>query len=371
MEKKYWKPSITSQFRICSVPYRLDTYSGCVYDCAYCFSKCAQAFLRRNSEHPEFNYVVGLKTESFEKWIERIMKKDYDYNRAEEVAFKERIPLKIGGMSDPFQPIEKSEKITYKTLKILDKYNYPVELQTKNPKGFLDICDEFLYSNITIAITLITADDKFSKIVEPNAPLPSKRLEAIKELTDKGFNVMIKIQPAIYPKILEDLPELIKMASKVGVWAFNIEGLKCAISMPKSLQEEFQGIGDYLNINMREFYKSERKYECNRGSDYELSNEKKREIFEIASRLSKEYDIKFFNADNYMDKKYGEGCECCGTEKLKDYKLFPHDKRSLVYGNNKGSTEIGKCKANFLRDRTKTLKFKTLEEICEDFNKSN
>lgn len=54
----------------------------------------------------------------------------------EEVAFKERIPLKIGATADPFpgNGIEERERVTYGVLKVLHKYDYPVEIQTKNPE---------------------------------------------------------------------------------------------------------------------------------------------------------------------------------------------------------------------------------------------
>lgn len=372
MEKKSWKPSLTGQYKHCPVPHKLDTYLGCEMACTYCFGRDIMQFTRRNSEHKEFNYLVGLRTDLLEKWLERIDKKDeYNYRNAEEVAFKERIPLKIGSISDPFPRCEENERITYETLRIYNKYDYPIEIQTKNPGLLLKYAKDFIGANWTIAVTLISADDKFSKIIEPNAPSPTERLKAIKGLTDLGFNVMIKIQPAIYPKILEDLPILIKKASEVGVWDFNIEGLKCKISMGKVEQKTFQLIGDCLGMNIREFYREERKKECNRGSDYELSNEKKIEMFELAKALADKYNMKFFNADNYMNKKYGASCECCGTEKLRNYKLLSCDMRSKVYGNNKGSLEFEKCSVRTVRDRTGRRKNKTIKELCDEYYKEH
>lgn len=366
MEKRFWKPSITSQFKHCPVPYHMDTYKGCGFGCNYCFSLDLTEFARRNSEHKEFSYLIGNRADLLKNWIERTLNKDYDYTKAEEVAFKERIPVKIGAMSDPFPYIEKKERITYEILKVLNEYDYPVELQTKNPGGFLEYAKDFVGANLAIAVTLISNDDEFSKVVEPYAPLPSKRLEDIKKLTDMGFNVMIKIQPAIYPKIIEDLPSLIKMASEASVWGFNIEGLKCRISMPKKQQEQFQVIGDLLKLDIREFYRNERKLDCNKGSDYEISNQKKDEILQLALSLANLYDIKFFNADNYMNDKYGTSCECCGTEKLRDYKLLSCDKRSRTYGNEKGSLELEKCKVNFVRDKSGKFKDKTIREVCDE-----
>lgn len=44
MQEKFWKPTITSQFRVCCVPYHMDTYRGCTYGCLYCFARDLSTF---------------------------------------------------------------------------------------------------------------------------------------------------------------------------------------------------------------------------------------------------------------------------------------------------------------------------------------
>lgn len=369
VERRFWKPSVTSQFKHCPIPFHLDTYKGCAYGCVYCFSRDITTFVRRNSEHKEFNYLIGNRADLLKKWIKRTIEKEYDYNKAHEVAFKERIPLKIGACTDPFPYIEKQEKITYEVLKVLHEYDYPCEIQTKNPEILLGYANEFVGANWTIAVTIVTYDEEFAKVIEPHAPSPQRRMKAIKGLIDLGFNVMIKVQPSIYPKVLEDLPVLIEEASKVGVWAFNIEGLKCRVAMSKEEQKMIQIIGDYLGMNIRDFYKEERKEDGTNGADYELSKAKKDEIYKLAKELADKYSLKFFIADNYINPKYSCSCECCGTEKLRDYKLLSCDSRSLILGNNKGSKELEKCKVNFVRiNKYDGL---TIKEACELENRKN
>jgi DNA repair photolyase len=233
IEQRFWKPSITSQFIICPIPYHMDTYRGCVYNCMYCFARDFVTFSRRNSEHNSFSYLVGNRADLLDKWIVRTLAKGYDYNHSEEVAFKEHIPIKIGATADPFPFVEKELKITYDVLKVFNKYDYPLEIQTKNPEVFLSYVKEFSNPNWVIAVTLISIDADFIKVVEPNAPSPQNRLKAIKGLTDLGFKVMVKIQPAIYPKIINDLPDLVKGIKESGCFGFNIEGLKIRVRMPK------------------------------------------------------------------------------------------------------------------------------------------
>jgi len=360
MEKKFWKPTLTSQFTHCPIPYHMDTYRGCSFNCTYCFARDFVTFARRNQEGPkkEFAYLVGNRADLLERWIERTLEKDYNYNKSEEVAFKERIPIKIGATSDPFPYAELEHGITKDILHVFHKYDYPIEIQTKNPEGLYAIAHEFDNPNWAVAVTLISADEEFIKVCEPNAQTAENRLANIRKLTDMGIKVMIKIQPAIYPKIIDDLPDLIKKAAEAGCWAINIEGLKVRMTMPKKEQEIFKAIGDYLGYDIRQYYK---KNGMRTGSDWEMDEEKKLEYINDAKLLCDHYKIKFFVADNHhMDK--GCNAECCGTEVLRDYKIWEGNTRSDVFPpSGKGSQELGKCMVNFCRSQK--YAGKTMNEI--------
>ncbi|MFH1585966.1 MAG: radical SAM protein [archaeon] len=352
--QKFWTPALTSQFPVCPIPFHLDTYRGCQYNCRYCFARDPITFTRRNTDNKSFTYVEGNRPEKIRAWLDKTIKKTkLNYHKGEEIAIKETIPLKIGANADPFPPIEKSLKITYKILKAFHKYDYPIQIQTKNPSMLVDCIKDFENPNWAVSVTLITLDEKFCKICEPNAPTPKERLDCIKELTNKGIKVMVKIQPCIYPKILEDLPELIKGIKNAGVWAFNTEGLKIRKSMPLGEQKIIQVIGDYLNINLREFYKSEDNLAS---TDYELSKNKKLEYIRLAEDLAKKYGLKYFVADNDDFGCMGAGCECCGTEVLHNYKIFGDNRRSLKFGvKGNVSNELGKCYLNFCRNMSKSM----------------
>lgn len=363
MEKKFWKPSITSQFTHCPIPYHMDTYRGCSFNCAYCFARDFVTFSRRNKlgNQKAFSYLVGNRHDLLINWIERVLKKEYDYSKPAEVAFKERIPIKIGATADPFPYAEEENKITYNILKVFHEYDYPVEIQTKNPGGLLSIVDEFKNPNWTIAVTLISTDEEFIKVCEPNAPSAGERLDAIKKLTEKGFNVMIKVQPAIYPKINKDLPELIKMAKEAGCWAVNIEGLKVRITMPEGERKIMNDIGDFLGYDIISFYKENGEKS---GSDRELRKELKSQYILSAGALCEIYGIQFFVADNdHME--HGCNSECCGTGVLRDYKIWGNNIRSDCFDcQTNFSKELGKCQVNFVR--SKRFEGMTMDEVMKE-----
>lgn len=365
MEFKMWRPALTSQFLVCPVPFHLDTYRGCVYDCSYCFARDFITFSRRNSEHKESTYLIANYPTSFNKWMARVDKQvEYNFEKGAEVAIKERIPLKIGANSDPCPPIETSTKVTRDFLNILGYYDYPTEIQTKNPQILTEILKTVSGNlNLVIAVTLISTDKEFVRVCEPNAPSPQERLDAIKELTDMGYKVMVKIQPAIYPKIVADLPHLIRGVKDAGCWAVNIEGLKMRISMPKPEQVLFQSIGDAIGEDLRQFFRTTGKHV---GSDWEYSPETKKQYIDLALSLCREHGIKCLVADNFMGA-VGDGCECCGTQALRNYKIWGNNARTRGFGRlDNESTVLGETLVNFTRsfDGGKAL---TMNEMAKDY----
>jgi len=279
------------------------------------------------------------------------------------VAFKERIPIKIGATSDPFPRSEAQDKITYDILKVFEKYDYPLEIQTKNPEVLATYAEDFKNPNWVVAVTLISTDEDFLKVVEPLAPSAKERLAAIKKLTEQGKKVMVKIQPAIYPKILKDLPDLVEKIHEAGCFGFNTEGLKIRKSMPESERLLFTKISKAIGYDLRNYYA---KNGITTGSDWEMTNPKKMEYINLAQSLADKYGLKFYVADNNMGCLGCNG-ECCGTDLLHDYRIWGNNTRSRQFPDkSKYSEELGKCKVNFVRSQTNANK--TMNEVSQRYN---
>lgn len=87
----------------CHYPTRLDTYGcGCQHDCSYCYAKSLLDF--RKNWHPDNPSVADLgKIKNEIKKLDR------------------SVPVRLGGMTDCFQPMEKLHRVTYKTIRMLNK----------------------------------------------------------------------------------------------------------------------------------------------------------------------------------------------------------------------------------------------------------
>ncbi len=173
----------------CKYTARLDTYGcGCQHDCSYCYAKSLLNFR-------------GLWSGSNPRVanIEKIGKLVLGVGQGS--------VLKLGGMTDCFQPIELKVGVTYETIKLLNKYKIHYLIVTKSDivahDKYLDLYDKNL-AHFQITITS-TANEK-AKEYEPGAPVVSKRIKAIEKLYKNGFDVSVRLSPYIdnnvEPKII-------------------------------------------------------------------------------------------------------------------------------------------------------------------------
>lgn len=366
VERRFWSPSVTSQFRICPIPFHFDTYRGCNYGCIYCFARDFIEFSRRNKDekYRKQSFLEGNSPQGLKKWIKKAMLSEYDYSKAEIVAFKERMPIKIGATADPFPLVELKERITYECLKIFDEYDYPVQISTKNPEVFLEYAHEFVDSNIAFNVSCSFCDDDIAKKIEVGAISPTRRFEAIKKLSDIGFKVTLRMQPFILPYSEHVAERFVKTLKDYGVWAFQTEGLKLRVVMPEKEKIIYQKIGEVFGFDILGDFKRNGIIE---GGDRVYNDETKRKILQLYNDLSVKYGIKFYNADNLVDSKFGCGSECCGTEFLRNHKIWGGCMRSRVFSDNDEicSKEFGKCLANFTRSQTNSDK--TIEYLSNEY----
>ena len=183
------------------VNYNMNLYRGCPHGCIYCDS-------RSNCYHID-NFDVPRGKENALNILEKELSKN------------KRGIIGIGSMSDTYNPMEKTYEQTRKALKLIEKYNYGVSIDTKSDLILrdLDILKEInKNNNVIIKFTITTPKDELSKIIEPNVCVSSKRLKALKTLTDNNIYAGIMLNP-ILPFITdkeEDIKELVKLAHENG-----------------------------------------------------------------------------------------------------------------------------------------------------------
>ena len=178
--KSFFKTVGGNEGNKCHYPTRLDTYGcGCSHDCSYCYAKSLLDFRKMwNPENPSIADIEKIKR--------KISKLPKD------------IPaIRLGGMTDCFQPIEKTYRVTYNTIKALNENNIPYLIVTKSAIIADDEYIEILDKNLAhIQITVTTTDDELSKTYE-KASVPSERIKAIEKLQENGFDISLRLSPFI------------------------------------------------------------------------------------------------------------------------------------------------------------------------------
>lgn len=178
--KSFYKTVSGNEGNKCNYPTRLDTYGcGCSHDCKYCYAKSLLDF--RNQWNPQSPSIANIEK------IKRKIKKIPNDVKA----------VRLGGMTDCFQPIEKIYRVTYETIKALNENNIPYLIVTKSAIVADDEYIDILDKNIAhIQITVTTTNDDLSKTYE-KASLPSERIRAIEKLQELGYDVQLRLSPFI------------------------------------------------------------------------------------------------------------------------------------------------------------------------------
>lgn len=179
--KSFYKEVKGNEGNKCHYNIRLDTYGcGCQHDCKYCYAKSLLSF--RNLWDSERPAIADIK--KIENKIKKIPKGTI---------------IRLGGMTDCFQPIENTYLNTYKTIELLNKYRIGYLIVTKSKivadDDYIKIYDKEL-AHFQITITCLD-DELYKKLDYEKASLPSQRIEAIKKLQDNGFDVAIRLSPLI------------------------------------------------------------------------------------------------------------------------------------------------------------------------------
>jgi len=188
------KPFDPWQSKLCTCPPKLtlNPYTGCDHDCLYCYA---------SSYIPKF-HVCRPKKDLIPK-----LRKEAAKLRGEIVS--------IANSSDPYPNIEAETGLMRKCLQILTQQNCKIQIITKSTLITRDI-DLLKRIPSMASLTITTDNDQTARLLEPNTPPPSRRIETAKTLIQKGIATSVRIDPII--PFLNDNPEnLIKTLAKIGI----------------------------------------------------------------------------------------------------------------------------------------------------------
>lgn len=177
----------------CSRKYSLSPYTGCSHACRYCYitSYIPSPFISRAKK----NFLNRLRND--------IAQMDSDLH------------ISLSNSSDPYTPPEIDSQLTRQTLRLLLDSRLKAQLITKSSLVTRDI-DILEKGNFTVSITLTTLDTEKASKLEPFAPPPQDRLDALRKLASRGIPCSVRIDPILLGINDKDLCKLVDAISKAG-----------------------------------------------------------------------------------------------------------------------------------------------------------
>ena len=185
----------------------INPYRGCEHGCIYCFARPTHAYMGL-SPGLDFETKLYAKPDAPKLLEKELSNPNYKLR-----------PIAIGTNTDAYQPIERQYMIMRQILGVLSRFNHPVSVLTKSDLIVrdLDILGPMGQKNLTRCMISITTEDrKLSRAMEPRAPTPARRFEALKRLVDAGITTGIMTGPMIPGLNDSEMETIIEKAKEIG-----------------------------------------------------------------------------------------------------------------------------------------------------------
>ncbi len=211
----------------------VNPYRGCEHGCIYCYARPTHAYLGY-SPGIDFETKLIYKPEVAEL-LEKELKRPGYIART----------LALGSNTDPYQPVDRTLKLTRSVLEVLDRYNHPVGIVTKSAGVLrdLDILTSMAKRNLVrVYLSITTLDPRLARVMEPRAASPARRLHAITELTRAGIPTGVLAAPMIPALNDAEMEKILEAAARAGAR----HARYILLRLPHELKQMFE---DWLHAN--------------------------------------------------------------------------------------------------------------------------
>jgi DNA repair photolyase len=211
----------------------INPYRGCEHGCVYCYARPSHAYL---------GLSAGLDFES------KLFVKDGAAALLEkELAAPKYRPrlIALGANTDAYQPIERQYRVTRSILEVLSRTRHPVGIITKSNLILrdLDLLAPMAQQGLVkVFVSVTTLDRGVARKMEPRAPTPERRLEAIERLAAAGIPVGVMTAPIIPAVNDAEIETILARAHAAGAR----EAGYVTLRLPLELREIFR---EWLAVN--------------------------------------------------------------------------------------------------------------------------
>jgi DNA repair photolyase len=186
--------------------FSVNPYRGCMHGCAYCYARPGHEYLGFGAG-TDFETQVVVKREAATLLREAFLKPSW---RGDLVAFS--------GVTDCYQPLEASLRITRACLEVCAEFQNPVAIITKSPiiERDIDVLQELhRVASVGVGVSIPFWDEKVARALEPGVATPRRRIQTLETLARAGIRVGVSVAPII-PGLDEDVPRILAAAASAG-----------------------------------------------------------------------------------------------------------------------------------------------------------
>lgn len=281
--------------------WSINPYVGCAFGCAYCYARYAHRYMVERAASAD-RLAGALEQEAprippwlaFERHIfvkrnaGQLLARTLRYGSERHVALVEGESIVIGTATDPYQPAERTFRVTRGILEVLAEHpGLHVSIITKSPLITRDV--DLLariarHSSLSVQVSLITLDRRLARRLEPRAPTPESRLRAVERLRQAGIDVGVNCMPVL-PGITDhprDLEALVRRVALAGATNVGVGSLR--------LQHEARK--RYLPFIEQEFPHLAERYRRAYAHAPQLSDRYREGLAEYVERLCRKYGVR-------------------------------------------------------------------------------
>lgn len=219
----------SSPYCTCPLKFTLNPYTGCGHGCLYCY---ARSYIRGFSRpRPKARLLRDLL---------------HDLRLLPKGAL-----IELSASSDPYTPPEAVLGLTRKALKYIASRGFRILVVTKSDLVVRD-ADILSEAEASVAITITTLDESLARKLEPGAPPPTARVEAVEKLSRLGIPVTVRLDPII-PYVndsWESIEEVVARVAEAGALQITTSTYKARPDSLRMLSEAFPDEG----AKLRELY---------------------------------------------------------------------------------------------------------------------
>ncbi len=187
--------------------WSVNPYRGCFHACAYCFARPSHEYLGLGAG-TDFDRKITVKPRAPALLREAFEKRSW---QGEVIVFS--------GVTDCYQPLEASYRLTRGCLEVCAEYRNPVGIITKSPliERDLDVLQSLHKdARVVVTISIPIRDREAAHAIEPYVATPERRLRVIERLAKAGIPVGINVAPVIPGVTDDDLGQLLQEAKDAG-----------------------------------------------------------------------------------------------------------------------------------------------------------